>query len=116
MLDGGTINLNPTYWHFKQSKFVLFHIRGSDRQSGIYWLASINVTPRGRIIGDEQLPLQKDSVNEVKYMNSLQMKSCLLICKTRNMKPDDLTDEGNIDEFEESDDPSDDPSDDSDDE
>ena len=34
-------------------------------QSGISWLATIKVTPRGRVLSDEQPPLQEDAVNVV---------------------------------------------------
>ena len=36
-----------------------------DGESGINWFAVIKVTPRGRIIGGEEQPLQEEHINEV---------------------------------------------------
>jgi len=84
------------------------------RQSGISWLAAIKVTPRVRVIGDEQPPFQEDSVNVVEAPE--QSTDEILLVDPQNPGyedlPDDITtDEGNEDEFEESDAPSDEPSD-----
>lgn len=74
------------------------------RQSGISWLAAIKVTPRGRVVNDdEQPPLQEDAVNEVEVPE--QPIDEILLVDPQNQGyedlPDDLADEGNGDEFEE---------------
>ena len=84
------------------------------RQSEISWLAAIKVKPRGRVIGDEQPLLQEDSVNVVEAPE--QSTNEILLVDPQNPGyedlPDDIiTDEGDKDEFEESDAPSDEPSD-----
>ena len=75
------------------------------RQSGISWLAAIKVTPRGRVLTDEQPPLQEDTVNEVEVPE--QATNDILLVDPHNQGyeelPDDATDEVNEDEFEEND-------------
>ena len=91
MLHGGTTNLNPTYWHLKQTKFVLFHAYPRIRQSGISWLAAIKVTPRGRVL--------TDAVNEVEVPE--QATNDILLVDPYNQGyeelPDDATDEAHED-------------------
>ncbi|KAL0701226.1 hypothetical protein Bca4012_057348 [Brassica carinata] len=84
------------------------------RQHGIALLTAIKVTPRGRVLTDEQPPLQEDAVNEVEVPE--QATDDILLIDPHNQGyeelPDDATDEGNKDEFEENDEVDDDVSDD----
>ncbi|XP_056856542.1 uncharacterized protein LOC130505955 [Raphanus sativus] len=76
------------------------------RESGISWLAVIKVTPRGRIIGGEEPPLQEEHINEVEEPEQ-QMEDILLIDPHNHEYedlPDDTTDGASGEEFNESDD------------
>ncbi|KAL0731224.1 hypothetical protein Bca4012_027318 [Brassica carinata] len=77
------------------------------RQPGIAWLTSIKVTPRDRVLTDEQPPLKEDAVNEVEVEVSEQATYDILLVDPHNQGyeelPDDATDEANEDEFEEND-------------
>ena len=79
------------------------------RQSGISWLADIKVTPRGRVLSDEQPPLQEDVVNEVDIPEKATDE--ILLVDPQNPEYEDLpyevASEAIEDEFEESDDPDD---------
>ena len=79
------------------------------RQSGTSWLAAIKVTPRGRVIGDDQPPLQEEAVNVVEVPE--QPVDEILLVDPQNLiyedPSEDIMDEGNEDEFQEDDDTSD---------
>ena len=76
------------------------------RDSGINWLAVIKVTPRGRIIGGEEPPLQEEQINEVEEPE--QEIDDILLIDPHNHEykdlTDDATDEAVEDEFNENDD------------
>ena len=109
----GVVDINATrrYNKFKpyilasQADQVCFIPYPRIRQSGISWLAAIKVTPRGRVLTDEQPPLQEDAVNEVEVPE--QATNDILLVDPHNQGyeelPDDATDEANEDEFEEND-------------
>ncbi|KAL0700879.1 hypothetical protein Bca4012_057001 [Brassica carinata] len=76
------------------------------RESGINWLAVIKVTPRGRIIGGEEPPLQEEQINVVEQAQQ-QIDDILLIDPHNEEYEDvmdDATDEAVDDEFNENDD------------
>ena len=77
------------------------------RSSGINWLATIKITPRGRIVAGEEPPLQEeDAINEVEVPDQ-QTDEILLIDPNNHQYedlPEDATDEAREDEFECSDD------------
>ena len=83
MLHGGTTNLNPTYWHLKHTKF--FYSIPEDQTICNILVSRYKSYTLGRVLSDEQPPLQEDAVNEV-YLRKLQMISYLLIHTTRDMK------------------------------
>ncbi|KAL0899939.1 hypothetical protein Bca101_083900 [Brassica carinata] len=73
----------------------------------INWLATIKITPRGRIVAGEEPPLQEeDAINEVE-VHDQQTNEILLIDPNNHQYedlPEDATDEAREDEFECSDD------------
>ena len=77
------------------------------RSSGINWLATIKITPRGRIVAGEEPPLQEeDAINEVEVPDQ-QLDENLLIDPNNHQYedlPEDATDEAREDEFDCSDD------------
>ncbi|KAL0770345.1 hypothetical protein Bca101_035496 [Brassica carinata] len=77
------------------------------RSSGINWLATIKITPRGRIVAGEEPPLQEeDAINEVEVPDQ-QLDENLLIDPNNHQYedlPEDETDEAREDEFDCSDD------------
>ena len=83
----------------------MFYSISEDRQSRISWLTAIKVTPRGRVLTDEQPPLQEDTVNEVEVPE--QATNDILLVDPYNQGyeelPDDATDEAHEDEFKEND-------------
>ena len=76
------------------------------RDSCINWLAVIKVTPRGRIISGEELPLQEEHINEVEEPE--QEIDDILLIDPHNHEYEDLTDDATEeaveDEFNENDD------------
>uniref|UniRef100_A0A0D3AA36 Uncharacterized protein n=1 Tax=Brassica oleracea var. oleracea TaxID=109376 RepID=A0A0D3AA36_BRAOL len=76
------------------------------RESGINWLAMIKITPRGRIISGEELPLQEEQINEVEEPE--QEIDDIFLIDLHNHEYEDLTDdaidEAVEDEFNENDD------------
>jgi len=109
----GVVDINATRRYNKFEPYILasqadqvcFIPYPRIRQSGISWLAAIKVTPRGRVLTDEQPPLQEDVVNEVEVPE--QATNDILLVDPHNQGyeelPDDATDEANEDEFEEND-------------
>ena len=75
------------------------------RNSGINWLATIKITPRGRIVAGEEPPLQEeDAINEVEVPD--QHENLLIDPNNHQYEdlPEDATDEAREDEFDCSDD------------
>ena len=109
----GVVDINATRRYKKFEPYILasqtdqvcFIPYPRIRQSGISWLATIKITPRGRILTDEQPPLQEDDINEVEVHE--QVTNDILLFDPHNQGyeelPDDATDEANEDEFEEND-------------
>lgn len=109
----GVVDINATQRYNKCKPYILasqadqvcFIPYPKIIQSGISWLAAIKVTPRGRVLTDEQQPLQEDAVNEVEVPE--QATNDILLVDPHNQGyeelPDDATDESNEDEFEEND-------------
>ena len=109
----GVVDINATRRYNKFGPYILesqadqvcFIPYPRIRQSGISWLATVKVTPRGRVLTDEQPPLQEDTVNEVEVPE--QATNDILLVDPYNQGyeelPDDATDESHEDEFEEND-------------
>ena len=60
-------------------------------QSGISWLSTIKVTPRGRVLSDEQPPLQEDAINEVEVHKKAADE--ILLVDPQNLGYEDLPDD-----------------------
>ena len=73
------------------------------RESEINWFVVIKVTPRGRIIGGEEQPLQEEHINKVEEPE--QQTDDILLIDPHNREyedlPDDTTNEAVEDEFNE---------------
>ncbi|KAL0649592.1 hypothetical protein Bca4012_092283 [Brassica carinata] len=107
----GVVDINATWRYNKVEPYILasqadqicFIPYLRIRQSEIFCLAVIKVTPRGRVLTDEQPPLQEDVVNEVEVPE--QATNDILLVDPYNQGYeellDDATDEAHEDEFEE---------------
>ena len=106
------VNVGRSYNIFKpfilasQADQVSFIQYPRMKDSGINWLAVIKVTPRGRIIGGEEPPLQEEHINEVEEAEQQTDDILLIDSHNREYKdlPDDTTDEAVEDKFNENDD------------